>query len=60
MKMCKWCNRVWGDKELVCKCDSMDFASVNEDWLRDWEIENAIPQRDGSAEAEWYQFLLRG
>ena len=60
MKMCKWCNRIWGDDMKVCRCGSMDFAGVNEDWLRDWEIENTIPkQRDGSAEAEFYQYLLR-
>ena len=57
--MCKWCNRVWGDDEPSCKCGSEDFANISEDWLRDWEIENTIPKRDGAAEAEWYQFFKR-
>ena len=59
MKMCKWCHRVWGDDEPSCKCGSEDLADINEDLMKDREMENTIPkQRDGSAEAEFYQFLM--
>ncbi len=43
MKMCKWCNRVWGDNVVECKCGSPDLANIDlePDWIGEWEKENA-------------------
>ncbi len=47
MKMCKWCNRIWADDEPSCKCGSIDFANINEDWIRERAEEDMIKEWKG-------------